>query len=859
MHRQVFDFLGKDANFDIKFPAGEALHLVFENAPTEGVRVVTIGETTSAPPLIEAEAIDEVVFSAADLDVVPEGRLCIFNIWQRDGGVLDLVAEGRFVRRATLEPLRETAPLLADQQGPLLLMLGDSIIHNIPGTRPFLEQMVGHKLRFPEGYQGAVGGYSARDIWFSVPETVARIVPGKTVVLVGPVGANQTPEDDSFQEITSYLDKCFSALLSAGAWVVAVPTLLDGMGIGTQDAKKTALADYVQAYETGGSVTYQGMETLVLPHENFVAVVVAGFDREKMKSDVSHPNAAGARFLATAITNALLPLVENDGFAAGIENLLGTAAGFSGSRPATAAGLSGETPTQWEVSRSQGSAEWSCGFSASGAFELSVSNAIDDGTCVLTLPNLQVAANAGGVLNFLVEVDVAEPASGLKSIGLQAAGSTIMTLNPDWALAPGTYFLRTRDAAFAAEQTTQGFQVFVHVAPGASLTVRFNRATAFIADNVADQLKIAGAPPTDVQLDAPYAFTPAVTGGQPPYAFDLAGGTLPEGLSLDAGQGEISGNAALIGAHEGIALRVTDATGATAVLPHFSITVLAPLVPVNLGAPSLDNLTPQVGDVLAAHGGSWNNSPTHFSYQWLATGSEIAGATAATYAVQVQDVGQTLAVRVVVHNVTGASVAVTSAPSAAVSAADIVVAWDSSINTSAPPQLAFADQDQQVLSTSDISGLRHSRGLDVLQGKRYFECQLGPNALGVGIATAGLTALSGGGFGTGRSFWSGGTLFHSGGTVGMGGALAEGDLVQIAVDVPAKLVWVRRNGDGDWNNTPGADPAAGTGGRDISGMTGNLYAYAGLNNDATASVTLHGSANRWAYAAPNGFAAIGSA
>ena len=405
-----------------------------------------------------------------------------------------------------------------------------------------------------------------------------------------------------------------------------------------------------------------------------------------------------------------------------------------------------------------------CEFDTAGSFELSVSDAAGDGTCVVSLPNVQVGVEAGDILNFLVELEIVEGATGLKSVGLVGAGSTITTMNPDWALASGTYFLRTRDDASAADAITQGFQIYVHVASGASLTIRFKRATAFIAGNTAGQLSFAGTPETDVDQGAAYMFTPSVAGGQPPYAFDLAGGALPAGLALNATSGEISGAPTQVGVQKGIALRVRDALGATDVLPHFTIDVSAP-------AASLAN-------------------------------------------------------------------------------------WDSSINTTAPEQLAYADQDRQVLATADINGIRHTRGSQVLSGKRYFECTLGPNALGVGIATDGLTAVSGGGFGTGRCFWSGSVLFHSGGSQGMGGALAGGDRVQIAVDVDAQLIWVRRNGAGDWNNTVAADPTTGAGGRDISGMSGDLYAYAGLNNHTDASVILHGTADRLTYVAPTGFSPI---
>lgn len=766
MHSQVFDFQGGDRNFDIKFPAGEALHLAFENAPEHGVRVLTIGETTNAPPLIEVTAEDELLLSSENLELVPEGRLCLFNIWQRDGEVLDLVAEGRFVRRASLEPVGRSAPMQAGAEGPLLLVLGDSVMQNVPGTRPILEQMIGHRFRFPKGYQGAVGGNSAQDIWFAVPEMVARIQPGKTVVLVGPVGANQTAADDSFEEITGYLSQIYGTLLDAGAWVVAVPTLPDGMGVMAQDAEKSALANWVRLYEVGGQLSYAGADISVAAHDRFVAVDVTAFDRDSMKSDVSHPNATGARFLAGVISEALLELVAGDAFAEGIENLLGTAAGFSGERPAVATGVTGNIPTQWDVLRSQGSAGWSGAFDGTGVFTLSVDEAPDDGTCVLTLPNVQIGAVSGDVLNFLVDLEIEAGAAGLKSVGLVGVGSTTMTMDADWAVAPGRYALRTRDAALLAAQTTESFQILVHVEAGASLTVRFHRASAFFAGNTAGDLSISGTPTAEAQVGESYAFAPGVDGGQPPYVFDLAGGALPAGLTLDPASGAISGVPTAAEVQAGIALRVRDQLGAAAVLPHFEIEVTSALV-------------------------------------------------------------------------------------------TDVVGWDSAINTSAPLQLAYGDQGQRVQATADINGLRHTRGADALVGKCYFECELGANVLGVGVATSELTALSGGGFGTGRSFWSGGTLFYTGGMTAMGGSLALDDVVQIAVDVEARLFWVRRNGEGDWNNTPGADPGTGTGGCDISGLNGDLFPYGGLNNAAGAHIDLHGTIESQTYTAPIGFGAIG--
>ncbi|SHG85953.1 putative Ig domain-containing protein [Cognatishimia maritima] len=859
MHVQTFDFQGGAENFDIRFPAGEGLRLALLNAPAGGVKVLTIGENPNLEPLIEVQGQSQFEVEADDLEAIPEGRLCRFNIWHSLGGEMDLIAEGRFLRRASLAPDLPASPFEVTEAAPILLMDGDSVMHNMPGTRVFLQQLVGHQFRFPEGFVHATGGDSARKIWFGTPEIVAQIVPDQTVVVMGPVGANQTLDDDSFEEITSFLDQTFTALLAAGAHVIAVPTLLDGMGITTQDAKKSALAAWVTAYETGGVVTYLGVDHSVAAHARFHAVDVGGFDRDTMKSDVSHPNAVGARYLAGQIADRLAGLVSADVFAAPeIDNLLGAASTFRTGVAASTNGVAGTVPQDWTVARTEGSDVWTCGYGVDNSFEVSVTDTQGDGTCTISLPGLAVDALAGDILNFVAEVEIAEAAVGLKSVGVVALGSSPMTLNTDWAAEAGRYNLRTPDAAYGADTAQQTVQVVIKVAAGASVTVKLHRATAFIAGNVANKFQISGTPSEGLVLGAAYSFVPQTSGGTAPFVFDLAGGVLPTGLALNAATGEISGVASEASLAEGLALRVRDSEGATAVLPYFAINVIGGDVPVNQLLPVIDTLSPSVGDVLTATTGSWSNSPTAYQYQWLSSGSEISGATAVSYEVQPQDVGQTLSVRVIAINASGSSSpAQSAATNAVVAASGGSASWDSNINTGAPLELAYSDADRQVSATADISGVRHTRGVTVLTGKVYLEFDLGPQVLGVGLATSGTTALNGGAFGTGRCFWSGSYVFHSAGNTAMGASLLDGDVVQLAVDLGTSEFWMRRNGAGDWNNDAAADPATGGGGLDISGMTGDIFAYAGLQNDSTASVTLQGTADRQSYGAPAGFAPLG--
>lgn len=95
----------------------------------------------------------------------------------------------------------------------------------------------------------------------------------------------------------------------------------------------------------------------------------------------------------------------------------------------------------------------------------------------------------------------------------------------------------------------------------------------------------------------------------------------------------------------------------------------AQLVPAALAPPTVSG-TPQQGQTLTASPGTWSNAPATYAYQWQscdgagAACTDIAGATASTYAVQPADVGKTLRVEVTAANGQGK----TQVPSAATAA-----------------------------------------------------------------------------------------------------------------------------------------------------------------------------------------------
>lgn len=87
--------------------------------------------------------------------------------------------------------------------------------------------------------------------------------------------------------------------------------------------------------------------------------------------------------------------------------------------------------------------------------------------------------------------------------------------------------------------------------------------------------------------------------------------------------------------------------------------------PSNTSVPSISGTVVR-GDILAAHHGIWTDNPTSYSYQWQlcdssgSSCSAIPGATASSYTLTQQDVGQTIRVQESATNIVGTSEPVVS-------------------------------------------------------------------------------------------------------------------------------------------------------------------------------------------------------
>ena len=131
----------------------------------------------------------------------------------------------------------------------------------------------------------------------------------------------------------------------------------------------------------------------------------------------------------------------------------------------------------------------------------------------------------------------------------------------------------------------------------------------------------------------------------------------------------------------GVTLRATvtatNADGSASATSAASAVVLAAPAtgPVNTAPPTISG-TVQVGSTLTASTGTWNGSPTGYTYAWSrcdqngASCAAVGGATASTYVLQQVDAGTTLRVTVTATNASGSNRA-TSAQTAVVPAVPV--------------------------------------------------------------------------------------------------------------------------------------------------------------------------------------------
>uniref|UniRef100_UPI003B01CC86 putative Ig domain-containing protein n=1 Tax=Kiloniella sp. TaxID=1938587 RepID=UPI003B01CC86 len=205
--------------------------------------------------------------------------------------------------------------------------------------------------------------------------------------------------------------------------------------------------------------------------------------------------------------------------------------------------------------------------------------------------------------------------------------------------------------------------------------------------NVNDAPTISGTPATSVAKDSAYSFTPTGAdddGDTLTYAIT----NMPSWASFSTTTGALTGTPvnADVGDYEDIVISVTDGIIATPVaLPAFDIAVTntndAPV-----GLPTISGV-PRVGEILTAETGAIADADgltnATFTYQWLADGGTISGATAQTLVLASAHLGADIEVRVSFTDDAGNNERLTSDPVSIVHDITVAISGGGSVNEGA--------------------------------------------------------------------------------------------------------------------------------------------------------------------------------
>lgn len=145
--------------------------------------------------------------------------------------------------------------------------------------------------------------------------------------------------------------------------------------------------------------------------------------------------------------------------------------------------------------------------------------------------------------------------------------------------------------------TYDGLDVRVTDAEGRSVQ------TGPFAIDVSNKLTIVSAPSRAAVVFQGYSSGFATGGGTRPYAYRLAAGTLPQGLSLNGSTGIVAGSPGAVGTASGLKVEVTDAKGDKATSPVFDIDVRAPVLVSTRGVPAFGTVGQSFAGAISVTGG----------------------------------------------------------------------------------------------------------------------------------------------------------------------------------------------------------------------------------------------------------------
>ena len=284
--------------------------------------------------------------------------------------------------------------------------------------------------------------------------------------------------------------------------------------------------------------------------------------------------------------------------------------------------------------------------------------------------------------------------------------------------------------------------------------------------------------------------------------------------------------------------------------------------PVNTALPVISGTT-QAGSTLTTTNGTWTNSPTGYTYQWLRGGVNISGATASTYLLVTADVGATITATVTATNIAG-SASVTSAGVGPITAALVPTTLNPSDKDT---HITLSGGNLTAAGTAGWTGLVRSIS-SKSSGKFYWETTFNAtqtnSGVGIAIGSLSVSTQTFANAGTGKSgltqsggVWLDGASSNyvvggvAGSTISFG-TITSGTVICVAVDIGAQLIWWRLGASGNWNNNASRNPATGAGGASIPNV-GTAFATDCFGGADTLISNFGGSA--FTGAVPSGFTA----
>ncbi|MGL6462909.1 autotransporter domain-containing protein, partial [Aeromonas hydrophila] len=236
-----------------------------------------------------------------------------------------------------------------------------------------------------------------------------------------------------------------------------------------------------------------------------------------------------------------------------------------GSAPYTYAITAGSLPAGLSLNTSTGAISGTP--SASGTSNLTVT-ATDansaTGSQAYTLTIDAQAPVAGAVSATVAANSSANPITLALSGGAATSVAVASAASHGTATASGTSITYTPTAGFS------GADSFTYTATNASGTSSPATVTITVSP---PSISLSPTTLSNGTVGTSYSAALTASGGSAPYSYAITAGALPEGLSLNAASGLISGTPSTAGTTE-LAITVTDANGATS-LQNFSITISA--------------------------------------------------------------------------------------------------------------------------------------------------------------------------------------------------------------------------------------------------------------------------------------------